>query len=69
MAGRIGMTTVGLTGEAGAEPLAGLSDILIAVPSTDCARIQECHEFVCHFVAGAVEERMFAGAGPGSCGG
>jgi hypothetical protein len=36
---------------------------MIAVPSSDCARIQEGHEFVCHFIAGMVEQRLFGGEG------
>jgi len=37
-------------------------DILLAVPSRDCARIQECHEFVCHVIAGMVEKQLFENA-------
>ncbi len=50
-----GMVTVGFTGEAGSERMRPKCDLLLAVPSQDTARIQECHEFVCHFVAGEVE--------------
>jgi D-sedoheptulose 7-phosphate isomerase len=52
------MVTVGFTGEAGAERMREDCDLLLAVPSRDTARIQECHEFVYHFVAGAVETQL-----------
>jgi D-sedoheptulose 7-phosphate isomerase len=55
---RRGMVTVGFTGEAGAQPMGENCDLLLAVPSRDTARIQECHEFVYHFIAGAVETRL-----------
>ena len=57
-----GMFCVGFTGESGARRLAPLCDAVAAVPSEDCARIQECHEFVCHVIAGMVEERLFPDA-------
>jgi D-sedoheptulose 7-phosphate isomerase len=53
-----GMVTVGFTGEAGAERMGEDCDLLLAVPSRDTARIQECHEFVYHVIAGMVEGRM-----------
>ena len=53
------MFTVGFTGESGGRTLAPLCDAVVAVPSEDCARIQECHEFVCHVIAGVVEKRVF----------
>jgi D-sedoheptulose 7-phosphate isomerase len=53
-----GMVTVGFTGEAGAERMIADCDVLLAVPSRDTARIQECHEFVYHFVAGMVEASL-----------
>jgi D-sedoheptulose 7-phosphate isomerase len=61
---RRGLTTVGFTGERGAQWMAPACDLLVAVPSADCARIQECHEFVCHVIAGMVEARLFDGAQP-----
>lgn len=57
-----GMVTVGFTGEAGAERMRADCDILLAAPSRDTARIQECHEFVYHYVAAAVEMQLMAGA-------
>jgi D-sedoheptulose 7-phosphate isomerase len=53
-----GIVTIGFTGEAGSEPMAGICDILLAVPSNETARIQECHEFAYHFIAGAVEAQL-----------
>lgn len=60
---RIGMVTVGFTGEAGAERFGADCDLVLAVPSHDTARIQECHEFVYHFIAGAVETRLLESDG------
>lgn len=57
-----GMFTVGFTGQSGAERMAPDCDVLLAVPSRDCARIQECHEFVCHVIAGMVEKQLFGNA-------
>ncbi len=62
-----GALTVGLTGATGKAPLSGLCDILVAVPSDDCARIQECHEFLLHAIAGMVEVALFEG-GDHTCG-
>jgi D-sedoheptulose 7-phosphate isomerase len=56
---RRGMVTVGFTGEAGAQPMGADCDHLLAVPSNDTARIQECHEFVYHVIAGMVEQQLF----------
>jgi D-sedoheptulose 7-phosphate isomerase len=54
-----GMVTVGFTGErGGAERMAPQCDLLLAVPSHDTARIQECHEFVYHYIAAAVEAKL-----------
>jgi D-sedoheptulose 7-phosphate isomerase len=57
-----GMLTVGFTGQSGTETMAPDCDVLMAVPSRDCARIQECHEFVCHVIAGMVEVQLFENA-------
>ncbi len=54
---RRGMVVIGFTGSAGAD-LMEECDLVLAVPSKDTARIQECHEFVYHFVAGAVEMQL-----------
>ena len=57
-----GMVTVGFTGGAGAGRMEADCDLLLAVPSYDTARIQECHEFVYHFIAGMVESQLVQGA-------
>jgi D-sedoheptulose 7-phosphate isomerase len=56
---RRGLVTIGFTGRAGAERMVADCDVLLAVPSSDTARIQECHEFVYHVLAGMVEARLF----------
>ena len=33
-------------------------DLLLVVPSRSTARIQECHEFAYHVIAGMVEEQL-----------
>ncbi len=53
-----GMSTVGFTGEAGAETMGVDCDLLLVVPSRVTARIQECHEFVYHVIAGMVEKQL-----------
>jgi D-sedoheptulose 7-phosphate isomerase len=55
---RCGMVTIGFTGEAGAERMRPYCDLVLAVPSRDTARIQECHEFVYHVVAEQVEHEL-----------
>jgi len=51
------MTTVAFTG-AGGGPLAGHADHVLAVPSTDTARIQECHVLLGHTMCEAVEQLL-----------
>lgn len=53
-----GLVTVGFTGETGAEKMSADCDFLLAVPSRDTARIQECHAFAYHFIAGMVEAQL-----------
>ena len=53
-----GLVTVGFTGELGIEHMATNCDVLLAVPSTDTARVQECHAFVYHVVAGMTEAQL-----------
>jgi D-sedoheptulose 7-phosphate isomerase len=60
IARRRGMITIAFTGEAGANRMGVDCDLLLAVPSTNTARIQECHEFLYHFIAGAVETELLA---------
>ena len=61
-AGRVaGLTTVGFTGEAGSTRMVGSCDLLIVAQSRETPRIQECHEFVYHFVASTVEAVLVRG--------
>ena len=53
-----GMVTVGLTGRAGGE-LADVCDHLLAIPSTDTPRIQECHMLFGHTICEIVERELF----------
>jgi D-sedoheptulose 7-phosphate isomerase len=55
-----GLTTVGFTGAKGRRIMASLCDHCLSIPSTDTARIQECHEFIWHVICGMVEQRVFA---------
>jgi D-sedoheptulose 7-phosphate isomerase len=57
---RIGMLTIGFTGQAGVEPMGGLCDVLLVVPSRSTPRIQEGHEFAYHVISRLVEERLVA---------
>lgn len=64
VAGRMGMITIGLTGESGGE-LKRHVDYCICVPSRDTPRIQEAHLLVCHIWAELVEQALF-GSGSGA---
>ena len=55
---KIGMVTVGLTGETGGK-MKLLSDILLNVPSNDTPRIQECHILIGHIICELVERELF----------
>ena len=55
---RMGMVTIGFTGEAGGE-MRNYSDILINIPSTDTPRIQECHILVGHIICELTEASLF----------
>ena len=57
----IGCGVVGMTGQRGGA-LAVACDLLIAVPSSNVARIQEVHSLCLHALCGAVEQAI-AGAG------
>jgi D-sedoheptulose 7-phosphate isomerase len=61
-----GMVTIGFTGEAGVARMDPFCDLMLAVPSRDTARIQECHEFVFHFVAASVEALLTHAPGKAS---
>lgn len=54
-----GLTTVGLTGGDGGS-LSAAVDICIVVPSTNTARIQECHLAIEHILCEMVEFLLFA---------
>ena len=54
-----GLRTIGLTG-AGGGRMAPLCDVLLAVPLTSTARIQEIHLVTYHAICAAVEARLAA---------
>jgi len=56
---KMGVLTIGLTGASGGH-LRGLVDVLIAVPSDETPRIQECHILVGHALCDAVEQAIVA---------
>lgn len=58
-ASRMGVFTIGLTGASGGQ-LRGLVDVLIAVPSEETPRIQECHILIGHSLCDAVERAVTA---------
>lgn len=59
---RKGLVTIGLTGELGRARLQADTDVLLAVPSRDTQRIQECHLFIYHVIAGNIEQELFGAA-------
>lgn len=54
----IGMITVGFTGETGGK-MKDLCDYLVAIPSKDTPRIQECHMLLGHTLCEIVETQLF----------
>jgi D-sedoheptulose 7-phosphate isomerase len=56
---RLGLFTIALTGASGGR-LRGLVDALIAVPSNETPRIQECHILIGHALCDAVEQALIA---------
>jgi D-sedoheptulose 7-phosphate isomerase len=54
---RLGLFTIALTGSTGGR-LQGLVDVLIAVPSDETPRIQECHILAGHALCDAVERAV-----------
>ena len=54
---RMGMTTVGFTGESGGK-MNDLCDIIIKVPHTDPGRIQEMHITLGHMFVGVLEQKL-----------
>ena len=57
-----GLRTIGLTGAQGGR-MASLCDVLLAVPLTSTARIQEVHLVTYHAICAAVEARILASEG------
>jgi len=54
---RLGLFTIALTGATGGR-LRGIVDALIAVPSEETPRIQECHILIGHALCDAVEQML-----------
>ena len=54
---RLGITSVGLAGSGG--QIQSKCDYVIAVPSTNTARIQESHIMIGHLICGLVESALF----------
>jgi D-sedoheptulose 7-phosphate isomerase len=57
VARQLGLFSIGLTGASGGK-LLGLVDALIAVPTIETPRIQECHILVGHALCDAVEQAL-----------
>ena len=57
----IGLTTIGFTGNNGGD-MNEVCDILIKIPSSDTARIQEGHILIGHIICQLIEEEMFPNA-------
>lgn len=55
---KMGLITVGLTGENGGM-MDVLCDLCIKVPSTSTPRIQECHILIGHIICSMVENNLF----------
>ena len=53
----MGLLTIALTGASGGR-LLNLADVLIAVPSNETPRIQECHILLGHALCDAVEQAV-----------
>jgi D-sedoheptulose 7-phosphate isomerase len=56
---KMGLHTIGLTGASGGR-LKGLVDTLIAIPSDETPRIQECHILIGHALCDVVEQAIAA---------
>jgi D-sedoheptulose 7-phosphate isomerase len=52
-----GLFTIAFTGASGGN-LLDLADVLVAVPSTETPRIQECHILLGHALCDAVEQAI-----------
>lgn len=55
---RLGLVTIGLTGNRGG-PMGALCDFLLEVPSSDTPKIQEGHLVLGHILCGLVEQALF----------
>lgn len=53
----LGLFTIALTGSSGGQ-LRGLADVLLAIPSEETPRIQECHILLGHALCDAVEQAI-----------
>jgi D-sedoheptulose 7-phosphate isomerase len=53
----LGLSTIGFTGASGGR-LRGLVDTLIAVPTDETPRVQECHILLGHALCDAVEQAL-----------
>jgi D-sedoheptulose 7-phosphate isomerase len=60
VARRLGLFTIALTGASGGA-LRDVVDVLIAAPSEETPRIQECHILIGHSLCDAVEQAIAAG--------
>lgn len=59
---RIGIVTIGMTGNRGG-PIGNLCDYLLAVPSADTPKIQEGHLILGHIICGLIEDTLFKKVG------
>jgi D-sedoheptulose 7-phosphate isomerase len=59
VARKMGVATIGLTGASGGR-MREMVDVLIAAPSSETPRIQECHVLVGHALCDAVEQALAA---------
>ena len=57
-ANKIGLITIGLTGETGGK-MNNICNIIIKVPSSKTAKIQEGHILIGHIICQLIEEKMF----------
>ncbi|TVR43370.1 MAG: SIS domain-containing protein [Bacteroidia bacterium] len=55
------MKIIGMTGGSKENPMAPLCDILLRMPSTDTARVQELHMLLGHIICENVESQLFTG--------
>lgn len=58
---RLGLLTIGLTGEGGGK-LKGMVDLCVNIPSKNVARIQEAHITVIQIWCGLIEDALFPNA-------